>query len=97
MTGAKVRNPPPTASGLHPKVTSHETSVEQTERFLEAQSSEGFVPVEYKVELLHDLSSGSTGHNRCHNLEEALNELGAEGWELAALNRMDGYAIFKRC
>ncbi len=53
--------------------------------------------MEYKVELLHDLSSGGTGHNRCENLEEALNELGAEGWELVVWNKMDGFAIFKRC
>jgi hypothetical protein len=58
-----------------------------------------FTPVEYKVELVHDLSSNKAGqiHNPCHNLEEALNELGAEGWELVSWNRMDGYAIFKRC
>ena len=84
---------------LHPKVSTNETSVDNTERFLEAQSSEDFTPVEYKVELIHDLSLDKPGqhHNPCHNLEQALNELGAEGWELVVWVRMKGFAIFKRC
>ena len=88
-------------SELHPKVASNETSVDNIERFLEEapQESEGFVPVEYKVELVHDLVENRPGriHNPCYNIEEALNELGAEGWELVVWNKMDGYAIFKRC
>lgn len=58
-----------------------------------------FTPVEYKVELVHHLSSHKSKqqHKPCDNLEEALNELGAEGWELVSWNKMDGFAIFKRC
>lgn len=56
---------------------------------MEAQDEvEEFLPVEYKVVNIHTISD---------DLENALNEFGAEGWELVSWNRMDGYAIFKRC
>ncbi len=96
MTGCKTNTPPPT--------TGHTVSAESINRFIEeasseAQESEDFTPVEYKVELIHDLKRDKGGqlHNPSDNLEEALNEFGAAGWELAVWNRMDGYAIFKRC
>ena len=96
MTGAKINTPPPTASGLHSKVVGNETSVDNVDRFLEAQSSEDWIPVEYKVELIHDLSANKQGSilNPCRNLEEALNELGAAGWDL--VHSDSTYIIFSR-
>ena len=55
-----------------------------------------FTPVEYKVELIHDLISnkGMNVNSLCHNLEEALNGLGEHGWELVIFT--NSQAIFKR-
>lgn len=46
-----------------------------------------FTPVEYKVVEIHTFSD---------NLEEDLNKLGAEGWELVVWEHMSGKAVFTR-
>ncbi len=55
-----------------------------------------FTPVEYKVELVLDLCENKGGqvHGSCHNIEESLNELGKQGWELVFYG--GSIAIFKR-
>jgi hypothetical protein len=64
------------------------TSVDNIDRFLEANAAEDFVPVEYKVVEIHAL---------LNDLEANLNALGSEGWELVVWERMSGKAIFSRC
>jgi hypothetical protein len=75
---------------LHPKVVSRETSVDNVDRFMEAQAAEDFVPVEYKVVYLEEIWTleGTS-------LEEFLNSLGAVGWDLVYGN--EAYMIFSRC
>jgi hypothetical protein len=61
--------------------------LESIDRFHEAQASEDFVPVEYKVVEIHTFSD---------DLEADLNALGSDGWELVIWERMSNKAIFSR-
>ena len=75
---------------LHPKVVSGETSVDNVDSFLEAQSAEDFVPVEYKVVHFDGIETLEGDH-----FEEFLNRLGAVGWDLVHSGKT--YMIFSRC
>jgi hypothetical protein len=65
-------------------------SVDNIDKFLEANAAEDFVPVEYKVVYTEEFwtSEGNT-------FEDFLNALGAEGWEL--VHGTEAFLIFSRC
>jgi hypothetical protein len=73
-----------------PNPNATNTSVDNIDRFLEANAAEDFCPVEYKVVRFVEIDTLEGD-----SFEEFLNSLGAVGWELVHSDKT--YMIFSRC